>query len=55
MEIINALFLSSLGVGACAMGDFAGVLLLRSDSFRLRALQIRGRLATGRSRNRNIN
>lgn len=33
MEIINALFLSSLGVGAYTMGDFAGVLLLRSDSF----------------------
>ena len=33
MEIINALFLSSLGVGAYTMGDFARVLLLRSDSF----------------------
>lgn len=33
MEIINTLFLSSLGVGACTMGDFSGVLLLRSDSF----------------------
>lgn len=33
MEIINALFLSSLGVGACTMGAFAGVSLLRSDSF----------------------
>lgn len=33
MEIINALFLFSLGVSACTMGDFAGVSLLRSDSF----------------------
>jgi hypothetical protein len=33
VKIINTLFLSSPGVGACTMGDFAGVLLLRSDSF----------------------